>query len=117
VALNEILGQNNLTLESIIHPGDKLFIVVGKPPSATPTNTATQPTGTLTSTATKVTPTPRGTFTQRPTLSATPTGTPTPIASGRERLITGVVVMALVLLPTVLVSGFLAGRANESAEE
>jgi len=117
VELNQILQLNNLTLESIIHPGDKITIVVGSTPTVTPTITATKPTVTPTNTATKNTPTPRGTFTQRPTSSSTPTVTPTPVSTGRERLVTGVVVMALVVFLAVIISGLLAGRTRDSAGE
>lgn len=117
VELDQILQLNNLTLDSVIYPGDKILIQEGNTPTTTPSPTKTRPTDTPTSTATRNTPTPRGTFTQRPTFTITPTITPTPISVGRERLVIGVVIMALIVFLAVIVSGLTAGRARKSTED
>jgi LysM repeat protein len=117
VELDQILQLNNLTLDSVIHPGDKILIQESSTPTTTPSPTKTQPTDTPTITATRNTPTPRGTFTQRPTLTITPTLTPTPISAGRERLVISVVIMAMVVFLVVIVSGFTAGRTRKSTND
>lgn len=113
VPLNEILALNNFSLDTIIYPNEEIIIQVRSPPTATISPTATRPTATASVTATQSTPTPRGTFTPNPTASPTATATPTPIPTGRERLVTGVVVMALIILVAVIASGLLAGRAKD----
>jgi uncharacterized protein YkwD/LysM repeat protein len=113
VPLNEILVLNNFTIDTIIYPNEEIIIQVGNPPTNTISPTATRPTATASVTATKSTPTPRGTFTPNPTSSPTATPTLTPIPTGRERLVTGVVVMALIIFLAVIVSGLLAGRVKD----
>jgi LysM repeat protein len=114
VELNDILQLNSLTMDSIIYPGEEIIIRAGSTPTLTTSPTRTLPTTTASLTATRMTPTPRGTFTQNPTASSTPTTTPMPVSTERERLITGVVVMALVIFLAVIVSGLLARKTEIS---
>jgi LysM repeat protein len=115
VELNEIFQLNGLTMDSIIYPGEEIIIRAGSTPTLTASPTRTLPTATPSLTATRFTPTPRGTFTQNPTASSTPTTTPMPISAERERLTTGVVVMALVIFLAVVLSGLL-GKETEDSE-
>jgi LysM repeat protein len=117
VALNDILQLNNFTLDTVIFPNEQIIVQVGNTPTASLSPTATRPTSTASVTATKSTPTPRGTFTQNPTSSLTPSGTPAPIPRGRERLVIGAVVMASIILVAVITSGLLAGRSKDSETE
>jgi uncharacterized protein YkwD len=83
IPLDQLLAQNNLTLDSIIHPGDRLLI---QPAQASPTSTegpfqTSEPTATITAT----TPAPIPTSTlppQQVTPTLMPTSTPTPMLQG-----------------------------------
>lgn len=69
IELSLLLSQNGLSMNSVIHPGDRLVI---KPAQATPT-----PTTEISATPT-TTPTPRATRTPRPTATTALTHTLTP---------------------------------------
>jgi len=69
IELSVLLSQNGLSMNSVIHPGDRLVI---KPAQASST-----PTSVATATPTR-TPTPRATRTPRPTQTTTPTETTSP---------------------------------------
>ena len=116
VELNTVLALNNLTMNSIIYTGDQLVIQTAEPPTPTVPATETKPVGTATASKTTV---PTGTETQFPTKTpdvAVPSDFPTNTDSQetepptRERLMSGVVIMALVVLLAVIVSGITAGK-------
>jgi len=115
IELNDIFQLNDLTQDSIIYPGEKIIIQIGKTP--TPTLTPTEP-HSLTPTATQrmATATPRISSTPRRTPSPTPSPTATEpfitLDTGRERLAAGVVVMALAVFLTVVINGVVAGKKS-----
>lgn len=115
IELKDIFQLNDLTQDSIIYPGEKIVIQIGK--TLTPTLTPTEPRSlSTTATQTVATATPRISSTPRRTPS--PSLTPSPTApepfitldTGRERLAAGVVVMALVVFLAVVFNGIVAGK-------
>ena len=109
VPVNDLLVNNNLTLESVIYVGDKIIIKPGISPTPTvpPTETVS-PTPTLK--VYKPSPTPRASFTPRPTLTLSPTVTPELISNQRDNLVLGVVLTALAIFVAVIVFGFFQGK-------
>lgn len=117
VSLEEILRLNDLNLDSIIYPGEKILIRPGNTATATLRPTATQPSATPTASATLPTPTPRNTFTPKPSVTTTKTPRPTPITVEHGQLATGVVILAFVIFLVVIISGFLSsGRVGTKRE-
>lgn len=119
VIVGELLLLNNMTLDSVIYPGDEIIIQ----PSFTPTitdvpTTPPPPTDTLVPTATidRGTSTPFATFSPPNTLTLTPTATPMPIviSPGREPVVVGAVLVSLVILVAVIFSGMLKQSKNSA---
>jgi len=117
VPLDEILQLNNLTLDSIIYPGEEILIRPANTATATLRPTATQPSATPTASATSATPTPRNSFTPKPTETATAEPLPTPITAERGQLITGVVIGAVIIFLAVIISGFLSSGKKGTEKE
>lgn len=117
VPLEEILQLNNLTLDSIIYPGEEILIRPGNTATATLRPTATQPSATPTASATRATPTPRNSFTPKPTETATTTPLPTPITVERGQLVTGVVIVAVIIFLAVIIRGFLSSGKKGTEKE
>jgi len=118
VAVNDLLVLNRLTLDAIIYAGQEIIIKAGNSQMATPTPTDTgEPTvsPSPTTTALKSSPTPRPSFTPRPTLTPTLTPLPAPISAERERLVGGVVLMALVVFLAVIISSLLPVKKQDHA--
>jgi LysM repeat protein len=122
VDLSELLQLNGFNLDTIIYPGDEIIIRAGVPltptPSPTETPTALQATDTPTVTATKDedTPTPRAIISPQPTLSPTTQSTPAlfPTLTGREQLVIGVAVMALLVFLAVIASSVIERKKGNS---
>lgn len=110
VELNTLLQLNDLTLDSVIYPGDEIVIQ----PAYTPTVTGTPlpPTETLTPTITltphNYTATPFPTFT--PPATDHPTATATvvsiEISPEREPVLVGAVLISMAILLAVILAGF-----------
>jgi LysM repeat protein len=109
IPLEEILTLNILTKDSLIYPGEKIYIRPPNPNTSTPS--PTEPPATKTQspspTSKNKSPTPRATFTQAPSPTTTPTATPTPLPADRQRLMFGTVLLAAFVLVAVIVSGML----------
>ncbi|MEW5961423.1 MAG: CAP domain-containing protein [Chloroflexota bacterium] len=111
VQVAEVLKLNELTLDSIIYPGDEIVIQ----PSHTPTLTGTPepatatPTSSLTVTPGEETQTPKWTATARNTATASPSFTPTPIviSPAQEPVVVVVVLISLGIFLIVVFSGLL----------
>jgi LysM repeat protein len=107
VELNDLLQLNNLTMKSVIYPKEEIIIKPSHTPGSTelPTNLAPTITPSRTVTGFNLSPTPRGTFTPRPSLTFTPTTTPMPMSAERVRLVIGVASSALLVFVGVLLVG------------
>jgi LysM repeat protein len=122
VELNEVLQLNGLTMGSLIYPGDKIIIQTGIPitPTPTPTITGTAERATNTPRAEaavlKITTAPVRTSSPSPTTSPTPTPNTSTLSAGRQQLVVGVVLMALLVFLAVIASSFL-GRKNEGVQQ
>jgi carbohydrate-binding DOMON domain-containing protein len=120
--LSELLQLNGFNLDTIIYPGDEIIIRAGVPltptPSPTETPTALPATDTPTVTATndEDTPTPRAIISPQPTLSPTTQSTPAlfPTLTGREQLVIGVAVMALLVFLAVIASSVIERKKGNS---
>jgi hypothetical protein len=110
VPLAEIYALNGLNQDSVIYPGEWVYI---RPPDAltatpSPTGKPTKtprPSSTPTSLRGSPTATKRGTALPSPIPTATPTATPVPLSPDRQRLVGATVILSLLVLVGVIVSG------------
>ncbi len=118
VEVAEVLKLNNLTLNSIIYPGDQIIIKPSYTPTVTESATSPDPSAMLTATEMpRLTQTPTPTEvtlfippTQTP--SITPSPTPLVISPEREPMVVGAVLFALVVFVSVIIGGLIKSNNN-----
>ncbi|RME05638.1 MAG: hypothetical protein D6803_08530 [Anaerolineae bacterium] len=107
--LNEVLKLNNLTLDSVIYPGDEIIIRPSYTPTVTVTASPEPPTATpsITPTPKPQSPTPLPTLPPLATIVPSPTLSPTPlvISPQREPVVVGAVLTSLTILLVVILLG------------
>ncbi len=118
VTVGELLILNDMTLDSVIYPEDEIIIQPAFTPTITESPTTPAPTETSQPSETPIpgTPTQRATLPPQNTLTLTPTLTPSPIviSSGKEPIVIGTVLAALVILIVVIFSGFIKQRNSDA---
>jgi opacity protein-like surface antigen len=118
VTVGDLLILNQMTLDTVIYPEDEIIIQPAYTPTITESPTTPAPTDTPlpTETPTPGTPTARATLAPQNTLTATPTLTPSPIviSAGREPVVIGIVLAAMVILIAVIFSGFIKDRNRDA---
>lgn len=118
VTVGELLLLNNMTLDTVIYPEDEIIILPAYTPTLTESPTTPAPTETPipTDTPTQGPPTARVTFVLPNTLTPTPTPTPFPIviSAGREPVVIGSVLVALLILIVVIFNGFIKQRNSNA---
>ncbi len=120
VEVAEVLNLNNLTLDSIIYPGDKIILKPSYTPTATEIPTTPVPTATPSATVipTKSSSQPGVSYTipDTSTPSITPSPTPLVISPEREPVVVGAVLFALAVFLSVIIGGLLK-RSKRSQQD